>query len=222
MGVPIGSSSGEPWDSTTVDRKTLYAVPRRLVNDEERQRRRFHVIAGPRMGRGRRRGFPYTWIPDHLGDTERKVSPRSFLAALRTAAEDAAERYPDHHYALHYSSINCGVQKASQIRVRELREDYPWVDSVLKPLAGMYVPCDFRSISQCWRNGGVLDLLQEQATQDAEKLPPRRPDRGVRGIRENLESLHVFHSMSDGRINIPEVFRVGYGLGRSGGVKPVR
>lgn len=132
----------------TVDRKALYAVPRRLVNDEERQRRRFHVIAGPRMGRGRRRGFPYTWILDHLGDTERKVSPRSFLAALRTAAEDAAERHPDHHYALHYSSINRGVQKASQIRVRELREDYPWVDSVLKSLAGRYVPYDFRSISR--------------------------------------------------------------------------
>ena len=32
----------------------------------------------------------------------------------------------------------------------------------------------------------------------------------------------VFLSLRDGRVNVPDVFRVGYGLGRRGGVKPVR
>ena len=35
-------------------------------------------------------------------------------------------------------------------------------------------------------------------------------------------SLGVFHPLYDGRVNIPDVFRVGYGLGRRGGVKPAR
>ena len=38
----------------------------------------------------------------------------------------------------------------------------------------------------------------------------------------NLESLHVFLRMRYGRVNIPDVFRIGYGLGRRGGVRPVR
>ena len=42
-----------------------------------------------------------------------------------------------------------------------------------------------------------------------------------RGVRHDLEDLGIFLSMEDGRINVPDVFRVGYGLGRRGGVKPV-
>ena len=43
------------------------------------------------------------------------------------------------------------------------------------------------------------------------------PDRDTR----DLEDLGIFLSMEDGGINVPDVFRVGYGLGRRGGVKPV-
>ena len=210
------------WNFTTVGEQRLFTVPRHLVNDEDLQRQRFHVIAGPWMGTDPRRGFPYTWIPNHLGDTVGKVSPRSFLAALRTAAEDTEDQYPEHRNALHYSSINRGVQQASQIRVTELREDYPWVNRVLKPLAGMVVPCDFGNISRRWREKGVLDRLKKDVGQDDVKLPPRRLARGAPGVREDLESLRVFLRLWDGRVNIPDVFRVGYGLGRKGGVKPVR
>ena len=79
---------GGDWTSTQIRRQNLYEVPRKLVVKEDRQRQKFHQIAGPWMGRDRRRGFPYTWIPNHLADTEGRVSPRSFLAALRTAADD--------------------------------------------------------------------------------------------------------------------------------------
>ena len=150
------------WKSATVGEQRLFTVPRGLVNDEDLQRQRFHVIVGSWMGTDRRRGFPYTWIPNHLGDTERKVSPRSFLAALRTAAEDTADRHRDHRHALHYSSVNRGVQQASQIRVRELREDCPRVNRLLEPLAGMVVPCDFRSVSRRWQDKRILDRLKYQ------------------------------------------------------------
>ena len=210
------------WDSDTVGGRRLFTVPRPLINDEILQRKRFHVIAGPWMGKDRRRGFPYTWIPNHLGDAGGRVSPRSFLAALRTAAEDTQDRHPEHLHALHYTSINQGVQKASQIRVRELREDYPWVNRVLEPLAGVVVPCKFGSISRRWRSRHVLDHLKYDVSQDDVKLPPRRLDRGASGVREDLELLRVFLRLRDGRVNIPDVFRVGYGLGRKGGVRPVR
>ena len=41
-------------------------------------------------------------------------------------------------------------------------------------------------------------------------------------VREALESLGIFLRMRDGLVHIPDVFRVGYGLGRRGGVKSIR
>ena len=196
--------------------------PPDLVFDEGRQRRTFHTLAGEWMGKGPRRGFPYTWIPNHLGDVEGKVSPRSFIAALRAAAEDSRARHPHHDYSLHYDSIKLGVQKASKIRVEELREDYPWVHRLLQDLQGMVVPSRFRDIEQRWEERQTLRQLRHGVEQQDVKLPPSRIDDGAEGVRGDLEALSVFQRMHDGRVNIPDVFRVGYGLGRRGGVRAVR
>ena len=210
------------WDSLSLDGKRLYVVPRRLVFQEESQRNRFHELAGQRMGRDRRRGFPYTWIPNHLADTDGRVSPRSFLEALRTAAVETDNNHGTYKHALHYDSIKRGVQKASKIRVSELQEDYPWVDEALSSLSGMVVPCGFNEVARQWRSQGVLDRLRKEIIANVVKLPPLHIADGPKGIRRDLESLGVFQRMQDGRVNIPDVFRVGYGLGRKGGVKPVR
>ena len=210
------------WSPERVGRKYLYSLPRRVIFEEELQREKLHVISGPWMGRGPRRGFPYTWIPNHLADTEGRVSPRSFLEALRKAAEDTADRQPSHQHALHYDCIKRGVQEASKIRVYEVQEDYPWVHRVLDPLSGMVVPCEFDKISERWDSEGVLKGLAQEVIQGEVKLPPRHISRGAEGVREDLESLGIFLRMRDDRVNIPDVFRVGYGLGRRGGVRPIR
>ena len=214
--------SNQEWNSIEIDKQHLFSVPRDVIRNEDYQRDKFHEIAGPWMGTNRRRGFPYTWIPNHLADTEGRVSPRSFLSALRTAADETNQEHPNHNYALHYNSIKRGVQEASKIRVRELQEDYPWVHRALEHLAGIVVPCEFRSIEDRWQNKRILDHLKIEVQQDEVKLPPRHIDQGYDGIREDIESLGVFLRLRDGRVNIPDVFRVGYGLGRRGGVKPVR
>ena len=209
------------WPSVRIGENQVFTNPREVAK-EDHQRVKFHDIAGPWMGRGPKRGFPYTWIPNHLADTEGRVSPRSFLAALRKAAGDTDNEYPEHGYALHYDSIKRGVQEASKIRVSELQEDYPWVDGVLNPLQGMVVPCAFDEISKRWKNDGVLHRLAEDVGEGGVKLPPLHLTQGPDGVREDLESLGIFQRMRDGRVNIPDVFRVGYGLGRRGGVRPIR
>lgn len=212
---------GGSWSSVEAGERSLHTVPRVIVK-EDQQRAKFHQLVGPWMGRGPKRGAPYTWIPNHLGDSEGRVSPRSFLVALRNAAGDTADEYPDHHFALHYDSIKRGVQEASKLRVSELREDYPWVDEVMTPLSGMVVPCTFSEISERWHVEGVLDRVREDAEQREVKLRPGHLDEGPEGVRTDLESLGVFSRLLDGRVNIPDVFRVGYGLGRKGGVRPIR
>ena len=213
---------GDEWTSTIVDGRKLYAVPRHLIADESRQREKFEAIAGPTMGRDPRHGSPYTWIPIRLADTQGRTSPHSFLAALRKAAGDTAEQQPEYRYALHYESVRRGVQEASKMRIRELEEDYPWVNRALDSLKGMDVPCAFDEIASTWRRERVLERLAEDAGRDESKLPPRHLDHGADGVRRDLESLGIFHQMRDGRINIPDVFRVGYGLGRRGGVAPAQ
>ena len=210
------------WPAVPINGQEVFKAPSSLTADEDIQREQFHAIAGPWMGTDHRRGFPYTWIPNHLGDAKGMVSPRSFIAALRAAADDTADRYPEHDYALHYGSVKRGVQEASKIRVRELQEDYPWVDRLLDPLSGIVVPCRFEEIASAWKRGGILEHVSDQIDQNDVKLPPRNIDRGAIGVREDLESLGVFRRLGDGRVDIPDVFRVGYGLGRKGGVKPVR
>jgi len=197
----------------------VWTVPKKMRIEEENQRTIFHAITGPWMGRDRRRGFPYTWLPNHLGDAGGQVSPRSFLAAIRYAAADNPR--PDYSYALYYESIKRGVQEASRIRVREMQEDYPWVDILMKPLSGLTVPCRFDEITRRWEENNILDRLQKNIATAAVKLPPAHLPGGSEGVRNDLEALGVFERMRDDRVNMPDVYRVGYGLGRKGGVKAV-
>ena len=209
----------DAWGPVPIGTERLFEIQRDILN-ERRQRELFHIIAGPWMGRGPKRGSPYTWIPNHLSDTQGMVSPRSFLAALREAAEHTIRDHPDHPHALHYDSIKLGVQQASQIRVREMQEDYPWVDQVLRPLEGTIVPCEFRDIEAIWNQKMVMHRLVDDVESNEVKLPPQHLDAGPEGLRQDLETLGVFQRMRDGRVNIPDVFRVGYGMGRRGGIRP--
>ncbi len=197
----------------------VWIIPEDMRKDETIQRKIFHALAGEWMGTDARRGYPYTWLPNHLGDSHGKVSPRSFLAALREASADNLVK--DQKYPLHYQAIKKGVQKASQIRVNELKEDYHWIETLMGPLKGTSVPCHFETIADLWRQNNVDTKLQN-INDEGVRLPPSRLDQGYDGIKQDLVDLGVFQLMHDGRINMPDVYRVGYGLGRRGGVPPVR
>jgi len=199
-------------------RNDVWLVPNSLRNDESVQRELFHTMTGPWMGRDRRRGFPYTWLPNHLGDTRNQVSPRSFLAAVRHAALDRVRA--DQQYALHYESIKTGVQQASRIRVQEMQEDYPWVQDLLSPLSALSVPCSVEEVKSIWQSREILKKLSEQISSAVVRLPPAHLNEGADGVLKDLANLGLIEQLSGDRINIPDVYRVGYGIGRRGGVKP--
>jgi hypothetical protein len=195
----------------------VWRLAEEVKREGVKQRGLFEVLSGPWMGRDRRRGVPYVWSVSHLADGRGRTSPRSFLAAIRAAAENSFEQYPDHGYALHYESIKRGVQKASEIRVAEMAEDYPWVTGLMVPLSGLTVPCDFDAVESRWdsRFSRGLEYVS------ADRLPPQHLDRGWPGVQDDLERLGIFETMKDGRVNLPDLYRVGFGLGRRGGVKPI-
>ena len=108
------------------------------------------------------------------------------------------------------------MRAASGIRVDEMAEDYPWIRHLMQPLRGMSVPCSFDNVAMAWSTAKVLDQL---GTPD-DRLPPEHLDQGPEGVREDLEKLGLLQRMRDGRVNMPDLYRVGFGLGRRGGVKP--
>lgn len=194
----------------------VWRVAQQMKSESEAQKKAFETLAGPWMGRDRRRGVPYTWSVGHLADGRGQTSPRSFLAAITRAAEDSIERYSLHDYALHFESIKRGIQKASEIRVQEMAEDYPWVPDVLSVLSGMNVPIDFDAVMTKW---GVTFPNGAQGISTSH-LPAQHVDRGWNGVSEDLQRLGLLEVRKDGRIDMPDLYRVGFGLGRRGGVKP--
>jgi hypothetical protein len=194
-----------------------WQVPETLRRDEELQRKVFHALAGEWMGKDARRGFPYTWLHSHLGDADKKVSPRSFLVAVREAAISTQHKHPSHDQALHYEDIKTGVQKASSIRVQDLEQEYAWVKTAMAPLKRRNVPCAWAEVEAYWLDEHLLSRLENQPRS------PMRLKEGLPGIRDELIDLAIFeYDLRKYRIDIPDVFRVGYGLGRKGGIKPVR
>ncbi|NQE47894.1 hypothetical protein RC52_05240 [Herbaspirillum rubrisubalbicans] len=204
-----------------------WVLPPELRGDEKVQEGAFVMLAGKAMASGasgHKRGRPYTWLVNHLQDGLDQVSPRSFFSAIREAATQTRE---DNAYALGFKEIQLGVQSASQIRVSEITyEDYPWVDKVMKPLRGkLSVPCAVDDIATIWKKEKTLGTLAGQlkaAGTSAVKLPPQSLEEGSLGVLKDLEALGIVKQLNDKRIQMPDVYRIAFGLGRRGGVKPLK
>jgi hypothetical protein len=201
----------------------LYAVPRSLLADEGALRALVEGVTGPWMGRSKKRGYTYTWIPTHLADAAGRMSPRSLLLALKHAAGISSERFAGHEHALHFEAIQQGVAAASLIRIEEIKEDYPWVEPLLEAARGLSVPCEPQDLIERW----TPDRINEVRTASA-KLSPRRfatdPSRKNTAavLIDDLVELAVLYRTHDDRLNMPDIFRVGFGIKRKGGVKPPR
>lgn len=208
--------------ATATSEEANWAVPSTLRQDEDRQEALFERLAGKAMGSSIKRGKPYTWLVNHLQDGLHQVSPRSFLAALGKAATETSDDYP---LPLDYRGIQRGVQEASQIRVQEITEDYPWVRLVMEPLKGnLTVPCLSSDIERIWKSEQPLAQLEALLNkgQATVKLPPQNLDMGPAGILLDLEALGMVQRMDGKRIQMPDVFRVAFGFGRRGGVTPLK
>lgn len=122
--------------------------------------------------------------------------------------------------------IQRGVQEASKIRAQEITEDYPWVREVMDPLEGsLIVPCNTMDIVGLWKAADtVAKLVDRIQTDNAQqvKLPPQNIDKGPLGILLDLEALGMLQRITADRIQMPDVYRVAFGFGRRGGVKPLK
>lgn len=197
----------------------IWLIPDEMRKDEAVQRKIFHALTGEWMGDSAKSGYPYVWLPNHLEDSFGRVSPCSFLAALHEAAatDDLTE---EQQYPLNYQALKKGVQKASQMQVCTLNENYRWIEVLLKG-KDISFPCGFSEIERLWSYNDKERL--DTIINEADTIPPPGySEHGFEGIKQDLIALGIFQQMHDGRINMPDVYRLGYGFGRKGGVKLVR
>ncbi len=200
-----------------------FPLPKGLSSSSIRQT--VEALAGSWVGASATKGYTYTWITTHLADAKGRLSPRSILLAFKEAAEWTDRHQPGHSLALHYQGVQQGVVKASEIRIAEIKEDYPWVEPLLSALKGATVPLTFDDLCTRWTKACIEQALA--AASGKRRLPPRRyssdQEKKPASLVTDLVELAVLYQTEDRkRFNMPDIFRVGFGIKRKGGVRPPR
>ena len=165
-------------------------------------------LAGELMGTGAKKGLTYRWIPNRLQDAHARAVPRSVLSLIRNAADFALKRGPEANRLrlLTPLELQGALDRTSERRVNELKEEFPVV-ARLENLRGKTV--------MLAREGAVRALSRAAAK------PDEHGDDGERVVRSLIE-LGVVSERSDGRIDVPDIYRYGFGILRKGGVKRPR
>jgi hypothetical protein len=202
----------------------LVRLPTSLMRDAALQERVFTRFAGPYMGSDHRKGKTYTWLPAHLADGFKTVTPRSFLTALRRAAEksEAAQ-----NRVFTVDGIKDGLRAASRVRVEQLKDEYKWIELALEPLAGLRVPCPESDIISRWLQQKTTTQILQDSTK-VDYLPPSEmpaqvgvsQERAEIGLLRTLIKIGVLERRPDGRMNMPDIFRIGASLIGRGRVAP--
>lgn len=198
-----------------------WVTPTAYANDAIKQQDLFVQIAGEFMGANYRKGRTYTWLPNHLMDGTEQVSPRSFLAALSRAVQTTGNEHDAHPYAIHHEGLRRGVQFASEIRVKEVGEDIPWVRTLAAPLEGLQVPIEPDAVISAWKEKGIGADLLAASSVDSPRTGPTDPHRPQRLV-EDLVELGVMRRRTDGRLDMPDVYRIAFRIGRKGGVPKLK
>lgn len=180
------------------------------------QRKTINMLAGEFMGSDRKRGLVYTWVPLHLSDAANTCSPRTFLTAWKKAAEH--EPAPTNRAVDHLGLLD-GVRSASQARLNELYEDYEWIRPSLDALKRQFVPMSREQLFQLWDEKKVIDKIRSSTESQVAQVPASLAEgNGAESLLDAMKSVAVMEERSNGKINVPDIFRVEVGILRKGGV----
>ncbi|MFJ9574621.1 hypothetical protein [Streptomyces bacillaris] len=208
------------WPTWEQDGSGRFLAPAALGGDAKTQEEVFTTLVGRYMGINARQGFTYNYLACYLQDALGTVTPRPFLTALATALETTGRDHPDHDRPLHHNSLRHGVSCGA--RAAELHQAQPWVRIALEPLAGQQLPIWEEDVWDLWARAALSDRLQELAQQAV--TDPGRARTGPRHpanyplLLEELVHAGVLSRRTSGQLDMPDVYRTAFRLGRRGGV----
>ena len=196
---------------------------------ESRSQEQFWIwLAGAFMGNAPTKGHTYSWIGKHLSDGKGRISPRTFLSAIKESLAESVKSHSGYAHILHHEAIRQGVRLASENRVRELDNEYVWVRSAIQAIktANKTVPISWSTVNDIWRanknavvsqiellhsNSNVLIPWDAAVTVD-EKIG------SLRDTMSNIGVIQVRQRSGDERIDLPDIYRLAYKIGRAGGI----
>ena len=192
-----------------------------LLTDRNIQKKVMDRFAGLYMGAGPKKGGTYDWPYKHLGDSQGKVTPRSFIELFVGAAKFGQAPAQQ---VISAKGIEHGLREASKVRVNQLGVEYGWVKRALAPLAGIAVPCGLNAIFQRWNESDTIKVILEAASDEQTGfLPPfPLPSKGseVELLASAMQRIGLLSVREDNRVDIPDLFRVAAKMLRKGGVPP--
>ncbi|MGH7056499.1 MAG: hypothetical protein ACREFZ_01275 [Acetobacteraceae bacterium] len=212
-------ASREPLQTLAARERATDALPRAGGDSWARadaQARLISGIAGEFMGSSKKRGQVYTWVPLHLSDAAHACSPRSFLIAWKKAAE--------HHpapegKAVDHLGLLDGVRSASASRLQELYEDYPWIQPALEALRRQFVPMEQEQLFEIWAGQKVIEAIRGNASAEPRRTPVKFPaGNELSALLSSMRDVGVMEQRANGKINVPDIFRVEAEILRKGGV----
>lgn len=171
-------------------------------------------MIGKFMGGNPRKGYTYSWIPNHLQDAGGRIAPRSFLKlfslAARNRLDEPSAPVSGEHQLLLPTNLQAALIQTSEERIFELtQEEYPWLEALKSSLGNREVPMDTRSF---------LKALRVTHWPPSTKLPASQPP----GILRAMLQLGIVEQRLGDKINMPEIYRYGFKLKRRGGIKRPR
>jgi hypothetical protein len=166
------------------------------------------MMIGKYMGPNAKKGITYRWIPNHLQDAGGRIAPRSFLKLFALAAKRRIQQpsIVEQNELLQPSDLQGALMDTSDDRIRELQEEYPWLESLKMSLVNLRAPMP---------QGIFLEAVKSTRWSPEKQPPVTNPE----GILQYLLQLGIVESRSDGRINIPEIYLYGFQVKRKGGLK---
>ena len=170
-------------------------------------------LIGKYMGKSPKRGLSYQWMPNHLQDANGALAPRAFIKCFSTAAvgmlnDERALASLEEDRLILPTMIQNALVSVSEDRVKELSEEYPWLETLKPMLQGMTMLVDQRTF---------LNAIDMTRWTDRERK--RLPSQTEKGLFDVLEKLGIVYLASDGRVNVPEIYLHGFGMKRRGGLR---
>jgi len=196
-----------------------------LIHDAASQKKVMTLFAGPYMGKNAKQGGTYDWPYKHLADAKGNVTPRSFIKLFVGAAQYNGT---PPQLLISPEGIREGLRQASRVRVDQLVIEYQWIKRALVPLAGLIVPCHLEIIYQRWSESKTVETIMQASKDQAKGFLPPYPPKSKGDPNELLanamERIGVFSYRADGRIDMPDLFRVAAKMLKKGGTsdKPKR
>lgn len=164
------------------------------------------ALAGEQMGSGPKKGYTYRWIPQRLKDGGGSIVPRSLLRLLGEAAKQAQRRPRGKGPLIATEDLVGALAATSRARVTELGDEYP----VVKRLENL------RGQTMLMARAEVTKLLATPTGTD----DPFGTDGEL--IFNELHRIGVLETRWDGRVDVPDIYRYGYGIKRKGGARAPR